>query len=461
MLVSYLGAITIFGKGPTYISLGPIFWGEIVLAISLAWAFANRERVTLRGRRVRMLTFLICCFIVMGAIQTGIGYPSWGIDALRDSAVWYYSLFYFVGLVIASGNEKERLCSWWKLFFILSVPWAAEEVLTDRRLAAFTPDLGGHGYILGSAFLEIVQSMGLGCLLLLGENRKGKVFGTFPRIALAVGGVMVVGLYQGRGGKLAVIAAFMVAIALGIIQGSIGRSFRRKISLMVILLIAGAGAVAASGRNLIDTLSLNRFEGASFDSPDETAAWRTGWWANLYDGVMDRNPIAGLGFGENLSDYNTLLNDENIGEFPVRSPHNYNVTVFSRMGILGLLIWTGIASLGIVVPMWNLARPFKLSDRVEAMDRTFWIAAIIAIWVNSSFGVLMEGPVDGIPFWLILGLIAGQANSRTRSRGRFIPVNQVVSGGIDYSVPARRLSGIGKVPFLPDATVAEKAAFRS
>ncbi len=168
-------------------------------------------------------------------------------------------------------------------------------------------------------------------------------------------------------------------------------------------------------------LYLDRFEGASFESPDETAAWRTGWWENLYDGVMSRDPVIGLGFGENLSDYNTLINEENIGTFPVRSPHNYNVTVFPRMGILGFMIWVGIFSLGVVIPLWKLARPFNPAERVEVRDRTFWVAAIIAIWVNSSFGVLMEGPVDGIPFWLILGLIAGQANSpKARSRLEFL-----------------------------------------
>jgi O-antigen ligase len=192
----------------------------------------------------------------------------------------------------------------------------------------------------------------------------------------------------------------------------------------------------------MSALYLDRFEGASFENPDATAEWRADWWANLYEGVMNRNPLIGLGFGENLSDYNALITAENIGTFPVRSPHNYNVTIFSRMGILGLTIWVGIFSLGIVIPLGKLMRPFSPAERTEARDRTFWIAAIIAIWVNSSFGVLMEGPVDGIPFWLILGLIAGQANSRARKR-RFYSADQVAfSRGIDHPPGARVLSGV-------------------
>jgi len=34
---------------------------------------------------------------------------------------------------------------------------------------------------------------------------------------------------------------------------------------------------------------------------------------------------------------------------------------------------------------------------------------LTAAWLNASFGVLMEGPVLGIPFWFFLGFAAGRS----------------------------------------------------
>ena len=41
-LLIYLGAITIIGKGPTYLGCPPIYWGEVVLVVSLLWVIGPR-----------------------------------------------------------------------------------------------------------------------------------------------------------------------------------------------------------------------------------------------------------------------------------------------------------------------------------------------------------------------------------------------------------------------------------
>jgi hypothetical protein len=33
----------------------------------------------------------------------------------------------------------------------------------------------------------------------------------------------------------------------------------------------------------------------------------------------------------------------------------------------------------------------------------------LVLWLNASFGVLMEGPVLGIPFWFFLGFATGRS----------------------------------------------------
>ncbi len=141
LLLLYLAAITIFGKGPTYIGIEPVYWGEIVLAISLFWAARRWNRVIFRTPSARVLTFLILFFIVVCAVEATMDFSTWGIYALRDSAVWYYSLFYFVGLAIASSYKESAIfASRWKLFWIISVPWGVAELAL--RLPSFGPESG-------------------------------------------------------------------------------------------------------------------------------------------------------------------------------------------------------------------------------------------------------------------------------------------------------------------------------
>ena len=79
--------------------------------------------------------------------------------------------------------------------------------------------------------------------------------------------------YYGRGAKLAVLAAFVVSGSVSVTQGALGRYFRKRVSIALFLLAIGAIGAVAAGTNLMDKLSLDRFEGASLDNPDDTAEW--------------------------------------------------------------------------------------------------------------------------------------------------------------------------------------------
>lgn len=131
---------------------------------------------------------------------------------------------------------------------------------------------------------------------------------------------------------------------------------------------------------------------------------------------MKADPVFGLGFGESLHVYHPLLSAEH-GVFEVRSPHNFNVTVFTRMGIAGLVLWVAILLIGLGTLFGRTWRGMAAGepytpDRREEL--TFWLMMLVATVVNSSFGVLMEGPVLGIWFWFALGFSSGRALSSGR-----------------------------------------------
>jgi O-antigen ligase len=184
----------------------------------------------------------------------------------------------------------------------------------------------------------------------------------------------------------------------------------------LITLTAGALPVAVlvslifSGQ-IMRLSRLDRFAGADPSNPDGTANWRLIWWQNLYDHVMETNPVVGVGFGQSLHIYNPLLESDDE-EFVVRSPHNFNMTVFARMGFSGVCLWAGILIIGIGGLCRRVLRGTVRGHlyTVERRDElAFWTTMLVCTVVNSSFGVLMEGPVLGIWFWFALGFATGRS----------------------------------------------------
>ena len=415
LLLLYIAGITIFGKGPTYIGFEPVFWGEVVLGLSLLWAFRRWHRVVIRTSQARALTLLILCFITVGAIETVVDYPEGRLNSLRDAAVWYYAFFYFVGLVIASNGEQFRIfTSRWKLFWLLAVPWGIAELLSGNWLSQHSPTLpGSRGVLLlSNSGSELAQNIGLGCLLLVSGNwRGGLLTRTSPRVLLALLGLAAVALYPGRGSKVSVIVAFLVFFAVSLSQSSSGRAHRRRLSVMVLVVAAAIASALAGGLDITSRLGLDRFSEVAPGQIEGTAEWRLEWWRGLYNAVMDRNPLFGLGFGDGLIGYNPyIVGNDSSPVLNARSPHNFNITIFARMGIVGSLLWGGILLVGLFIPLWSALTASTALERAESGYRAFWIAAIFAAWVDSSFGVLMEGPVMAIPFWLILGMLSMRPN---------------------------------------------------
>jgi len=79
------------------------------------------------------------------------------------------------------------------------------------------------------------------------------------------------------------------------------------------------------------------------DNEDETKEWRLNWWSDIINYTV-HGPYfwTGKGFGPNIADtdgYQTSGPDET----PLRSPHNAHMTMLSRAGVPGAVLWGAIA----------------------------------------------------------------------------------------------------------------------
>jgi O-antigen ligase len=123
---------------------------------------------------------------------------------------------------------------------------------------------------------------------------------------------------------------------------------------------------------------------------------------------MVENQAFGLGFGRDWEAFNPEIESKAFDPWPIRAPHNFNVTVFSRMGMVGFLLWVSILAFGIGGLLLRAWRARFAPARQQEIG--VWILVLLATWGNASFGVLMEGPVLGVWFWFALGFAWGRSS---------------------------------------------------
>src|SRR5689334_24864985 len=66
-LAAYLGALLVFGKGPTYLGFAPLFWGEGVLLLAVIWLMRRHVEWAFGTTGMAALSLAVAGFIVLGA----------------------------------------------------------------------------------------------------------------------------------------------------------------------------------------------------------------------------------------------------------------------------------------------------------------------------------------------------------------------------------------------------------
>jgi hypothetical protein len=93
----------------------------------------------------------------------------------------------------------------------------------------------------------------------------------------------------------------------------------------------------------------------------------------------------------------------------VRSPHNYLVGTFARLGVVGSLLAALVIGLGCSLALTALRRPSSPSVLV--------LAALVAIAVPivAMLGVVLESPFGALPYFWAVGELARADVDRRRS----------------------------------------------
>ncbi|HVU18598.1 MAG TPA: O-antigen ligase family protein [Candidatus Didemnitutus sp.] len=353
------------------------------------------------------LNRLILLWLIVGGTRLFFDVRSHGFLAIRDFAMVYYATFFFIAQRMARLPAAARYLGGCFLVATVLLPIGVELyglfprffvidlTVQDSPLIYYKGDLAYTFVAIGSFLVFFVArdrhrfwAWPLAALLFLfvaaGDNR-----------ASLCGAILVlVGLLVAWRWQYAAVHVFAGAVALAV---------------MIVLSVGFQNAWASNrlhgivdrARSVADVRGLASYSTEESSSKGDNNRFRLVWWHTVVLDTWNGNPWFGLGFGADLAksfvqEYSPDLDEE----FTTRSPHNIFLSVFGRMGLAGVLVWTALLGTA-AIETW---RTWRRQD--SGWIVAFW-CGVWVILVSACFGVVLEGPMGAVPFWTLLGLAHG------------------------------------------------------
>lgn len=350
----------------------PVFLPELLMVMMLCVCLGRGLVSGRLGLRTTPLNLLIAAYLGYGAIHCLTGFPQYGIWAVRDFAVVYYALFYFL-LVNAIQTREDLRQLAIVLFVAFAVGFSLESIMYPllgiicALVVVYWPDLRSR-WVWAGVIVAILISWFVDYI---------------PRSPLM--------------GVLAVVAAARWW----------GRGFpdTRHVRVFVRFSVcAGCVAVLYLVSNSQDELVANITRNAGrefgrYEIGDQVVfgGWRQIVWQRYAELAMQK-PLFGWGLG-----YYPPVEQVNPNVFQTKiliHPHNSFVTVLFKMGLLGFLLMVAIQ-----VAFYRQSLAFLREDAATDIRRPMIVvlSAHAFMFIFASFNVVLENSYYGIWFWLILG----------------------------------------------------------
>lgn len=407
----------------SYIGVSPLFLTDALLALGLAqWLIARAAhgKLPLTGlvqrSRPGMIFNLFFAYVVVRvvfAFAQNVATSDW----IRDSAPFLYSFLAFVSaasIARASASARARTLRILVGALALHLVWATFSIWTGF---AGIPLPGG-----AAAVFQIrpdidmaVLGVGAGTFLLAAFRSRRRFW---PVVAVFVSLADVFSL-QSRAGLISVVASMFVAYLI-FYTSTPSKSGRRLFSQMLVPIAVAILLVVlpqtGPGQRLIATVnSSSAVTQAQLSAQGTENARRLVWsqvvaWTN----ETPSRQLFGSGFGNDfLTQSGTISFLEGTTYDNVRSPHNYFVGIYARMGLVGLLLAGGVV-LSLLITIFLRLRLIA-SDGVLAMA-TMIVVAVLPV---ASLGVVLEAPFGAVPFWWAAGIVLSSAPVRRSTSRQF------------------------------------------
>lgn len=386
-----------------------VYSGEVLLALGLVAAVlaTGHFRVALHRRPTLALVLVFCGW---GLARTIPFVRTYGIDALRDSALWYYSLT--AVLVFALLHAFPGVVMDWirryAVFLIILLLWTPAAVFLARNNGGpVVPgsDVPVLSHKVGNSAVAAVTALAF--LWLVPTHRLGRRARSFLTV-LAILIILAIGT-QNRGSFLAALIAITFTIVLA-------RRRRRQLTgvilaTAVLSLVLSAGlnvhVVGGQGREVSAAQLVTNIASVAGGSQNtgqlgSTVEFRNELWSGVLNLARENGAmVTGLGFGRNLA---LDLGLQGQASDPLRSPHNSHLDVLARMGVVGGVLWLAIwlSWYSILFRRLRVSPGFLTPTRRGLMG--VCLVGVTATLVNAYFDPTLESPQVALWLWTLVGL---------------------------------------------------------
>lgn len=386
----------------------PLLAGEVTLGVGMAMAIWRAARTKMLPVRRDLLNGVLLIWFVFGLARLRLDLRSHGFVAARDFALLYYALFFFLAQGWATIPTRRR----W-IERCLDVAF----IVAPPVFIAFTrwPGFFTSNFVVQGVPLIFIKSDVEGGLLVAGFfwflHRNAEAS---HRLWLLPATSCLVAVASSNS-RAAIVALAGASLWLTLFRD------KRLIRPLAAMLTAGALLVLAYSvfgtlpwskspayrlyetcAAIIDTRGLGIYQSEELGDKADNNRFRLTWWRTVVDQTLNESPWFGLGFGYDLAgEFTRVYYTGTVDGFSARSPHNFALTVFGRMGFVGLGLLLALLG-GMARLIWRLGR----AAARDGTDRRRFVLALgaWAILVNACFGVVLEGPMGATVFWTTLGL---------------------------------------------------------
>jgi hypothetical protein len=400
------------GRWISYLSVGPVYIGDILLGGAVAHTLSTRMLIGRRSGAARGPGLLLTVVVLYSLIRLFATQGDLRLAA-RDAAPFCYSAIAYLSAracLLAGEHNRRRTV---RLLY-----WALVAHLGRIALAVLAPgsrlplpELGGVQFLairsdVDTALLGVLAGMSI-----LRLRREGAIWWA---TVLAGSCLSLAFAMRSRAGLLACCACTVAAFIM-----RSGRKNGPAAARTAVLAVAAALLLAVllpsspAGQRLIATVNDTSASQEVAASAQGTLHGRLTAWNRVvtYTLADPVRTLVGTGFGPDflhLSDADVALG---VDRYPgVRSPHNYLLTSFARLGALGLAAVAALL-LGIFAAV---IREIRADEQDELAS--LCVLLVIALGIVAMLGVVLESPFGSIPFFWAAGILLARNRRRRADR---------------------------------------------
>lgn len=246
------------------------------------------------------------------------------------------------------------------------------------------------------AFLGLVAALILRRIIRNECNRVWGIIGLLLAVATAAS-------LHSRAGLISLAVALVISYWLAYSTANKGRHVAMTMAVPVILAVSIAGlAQTTPGERLLASISSTSTGSLNEQSARGTERARELTWSGVTEWTLEdgSRTVFGSGFGNDFLEESGVKQYLEGSEYvDVRSPHNWFVGIFARMGVVGLGLTVAVLAAAAAIVVRN-----RRQINEDELLTTATLGAAVLIPVG-TLGVVLESPFGAIPFWWFLGIL--------------------------------------------------------